>query len=216
MQPRLRPEVGLELSLNQPEEKLLNEEKRCYQAITEAAMFLAQVTRYDILYAVNQLARAMSKPAKADMETAKHLLRYLAGSTDFSIIYKQGGFRLAAFSDANWGNNPDNGRSTSSYIMMLANALISSKAGLQGLTAQSTMKAELVAAVLAVKEAVFCSNMMLELDFDETFGSMPLYFNNKHRSRSHRHGCQHRDLRLHSYPCTRLMIWSREAVSAVP
>ena len=46
----------------------------------------------------------MSKPSKAHMGAAKHLLRYLAGSTDFSITYKQGGFKLAAFSDANWGN----------------------------------------------------------------------------------------------------------------
>ena len=96
------PGVGPELSLNQPEEKLLNEEeKRRYQTITGAVMYLAQLTRYDILYAANQLARVMSKPAKAHMGAAKHLLRYLAGSTDFSITYKQGSLRLAAFSDAN-------------------------------------------------------------------------------------------------------------------
>ena len=137
--------VGPELSLNQPEKKLLNEEeKRRYQVITGAMMHLAQVTRHDILYAVNQVMGAMSKPGKLHMGAAKHLLRYLAGSPDFFIIYKQGGFRLAAFSDPNWGNNPNNGRSTSSYIVMLATAPISFKAGLQGLTAQSTMEAKLV------------------------------------------------------------------------
>ena len=177
--PAYTPGVGPELSLNQPEENLLNEEeKRRYQAITGAVMYLAQVTRYDILYAVNQLARAMSKPAKAHMGAVKHLLRYLAGSTDFSITYKQGGFRFAAFSDANRGNNPDNARSTSPYTVMLANAPISFKVGLQGLTAQSTMEAELVAAALAMKEAIFCSNIMLELAFDKSFGSVPLYIDN--------------------------------------
>ena len=49
---------------------------------------------------------------------------------------------------------------------------------LQGLTAQSTIEAELVAAVMTMKEAVFCSSMMLELDFDESFGSMSLYIGN--------------------------------------
>ena len=29
-----------------------------------------------------------------------------------------------------------------------------------------------------MKEAVFCSNMMLELDFDEIFGSVPLFSDN--------------------------------------
>ena len=97
------------LSLDQPEENLSNEEgKRRYQSITGGAMYLAQVYQYDILYTVNQLTRAISKPSKARMGAAKHPLRYLAGSTDFSMTYKQGGFKLAAFSDANWEANPDN------------------------------------------------------------------------------------------------------------
>ena len=77
----------------------------------------AQVTRYDIGYAVNQLARGMSNPSKAHMAAAKHLLRYLTGTTDHVITYSQGGFQLTAFSDANWGNNPDNGKSASSYLI---------------------------------------------------------------------------------------------------
>ena len=118
-------------------------------------------------------------PAKTQMGAEVDLLRYLVGSTDFFIAYKQDYFRVASFSDANWGNNPDNGWSTSSYIVMLANAPISFKVGLQRLTAQSSMEAELVGAALAKKEeAVFCSNMMLELGFDKSFGSVPLYIDN--------------------------------------
>ena len=84
---------------------------------------------------------AVSKPAKAKIGTAKQLLRFLAGSTDFSITYKEGGFRLSTFSGSNGGNNPDNGRSTLSYIVTLASAPINIKVELQGLTAQSTMEA---------------------------------------------------------------------------
>ena len=86
-----------------------------YQAITGFVMYLAQITRYDVMYTVCQLARAMSKPSKAHMGAAQ----YFAGTTDFSIVYKRGGFKLSAFSDANWGNNPDNGKSTSAYLVML-------------------------------------------------------------------------------------------------
>ena len=50
-----------------------------FQAIVGSVIYLAQVTRYDILFAVNQLARAITKPSKAHMAAAKHLLRYLAG-----------------------------------------------------------------------------------------------------------------------------------------
>ena len=87
--PAYTPGVGNELSLDQPEETLLNkEDKQRFQAITDSMMYLGQVTRYDILFSINQLARAMSKPSKAHMAATKHLLCYQAGTTDFAITYK--------------------------------------------------------------------------------------------------------------------------------
>ena len=63
--------------------------------------------------------------------------------------------------------------------MTLANVPIIFKVELQGLTAQSTMDAELVGAALIMKgEEIFCSNMMLEMGFNESFGSVPLYIDN--------------------------------------
>ena len=77
------PGYGPELSTKQPEDTLLNEEEtQRYQAITGSVMYLAQITRYDIMYSTCQLARAMSRPSKVHMGAAKHLLRYLAGTTD--------------------------------------------------------------------------------------------------------------------------------------
>ena len=72
---------------------------------------------------------------------------------------------MTAFSDSDWGNNPDNGKSMSCYIMMLSRAPVSFKSGVQSITAMSTIEAELVASALAMKEAVFRSNMMTELGF---------------------------------------------------
>ena len=70
-------------------------------------------------------------------------------------------------------------RLTPSYIVTLTDAPTIFKVGLQGLTTQSTMEAKLVAAALAMKdEAVFFPNMMLELDFDKSFGSVPLHIDN--------------------------------------
>ena len=64
------------------------EDKKHYQSITGATMYLGQVSRYDILLTVNQLAMAISKPLQAYMEAAKHQLRYLIGSVNFSVTYK--------------------------------------------------------------------------------------------------------------------------------
>ena len=102
------PGVGKVLSLDQPEERLLNkEETPRFQAITDSVMYFVQVTRYNILCAVNQLARAMSNPSKAHMAAAEHLLCYQAGTVDFAITYKKGGFKLTAFSNADWGNTAE-------------------------------------------------------------------------------------------------------------
>ena len=48
----------------------------------------------------------------------------------------------------------------------------------QSLTAMSTMEAELVAAALAIKEAAFCSNMLIELGFGKEVEKVPLYIDN--------------------------------------
>ena len=74
-------------------------------------MYLAQITRCDIMYSTCQLARAMSRLSKVHVGVARHLLRQLSG-TNFTLVYKKGGFKLTAFSDSNWSNNPDNGKST--------------------------------------------------------------------------------------------------------
>ena len=57
-------------------------------------------------------------------------------------------------------------------------APVSFKSGLQSLTAMSTMEAELVAAAFAMKEVIFCTNMMTELGFGSEFRSAPLYIDN--------------------------------------
>ena len=125
-------------------------------------MYLGLVVRYDISYSVNQLTRALAKSSKSHMPATKHLLRYLARTTDFTVRYKQGGFNLTTFSDANWGNNSDNGNSRSPYLVFLASAPISFNVGLQELT-------DFVATALIMKEAMFCSNMIKKLGFGTRF-----------------------------------------------
>ena len=57
-----------ELSVTQPDDTLLaSEEIKLYQAIVGSVMYLRTCSRFDIIYAVSQLTRAMSKPAKINM-----------------------------------------------------------------------------------------------------------------------------------------------------
>ena len=64
--------AGAESFLKQSDTMLLDSTGiELYQAITGSLMFLSQCTRYDIIYTVNQLARAMSKSFKLHMTAAK-------------------------------------------------------------------------------------------------------------------------------------------------
>lgn len=105
----------------------------------------------------------MSKSSNAHMGAAKHVPRYLAGTINFDITYKRGGITPTAFSDANWGSDPYNVNAIVHLIM--SNGPVSLKEGLQGITAQLTMEAELFAAALliAIREAVYRANMMEQL-----------------------------------------------------
>ena len=66
----------------------------------------------------------------------------------------------------------------SPYIIRMAKAPVSFKPGLQSLTVMSTVETELVASALAMKEVVFCTNVMTKLGFGSEFSSMPLYIDN--------------------------------------
>ena len=52
------------------------------------------------------------------------------------------------------------------------------KVGIQGLTARSTMEAELLAAALAMKGAVYCTGMMGEVGFEEMFKCVSIHIDN--------------------------------------
>ena len=168
------PGYGPELSAEQPEDKLLGAgaTKLC-QSITGSLVYLAQCTRYDLCYAVNQLTRACNKPAEIHMTAAKHALRYLRGTTGLPIVYKQGQFRMVSYTDASFGANPDNRKSTTGYLFFLGGELISFVSKTQSLTAQSTVESELQALSYGAREAVYLSNFLIELGF-KTFSSVPI------------------------------------------
>ena len=158
------PGYGQELSSEQPEDKLLGAQGiKLYQSITGSLLYLAQCTRYDLYYAVNQLTRACNRPAEVYMTAAKHVLRYLRGKPDLPITYRKGQLRLVSYTDASFGANPDNRKSTTGYLFFLGGAPISFGSKTQSLTAQSTVESELQALSYGAREGVYLSNFLTEL-----------------------------------------------------
>ena len=119
-----------------------------------------QVTRFDICYAVNQLARACSRPSSLHTGVAKLVLRYLKGCPDVVITYRKGKSLLVGYGDASFATDPDTQKSTTGYIFMMGGAPVSFRTVTQTLTAQSTVEAELIVFNYTARETVYLSNLL--------------------------------------------------------
>jgi hypothetical protein len=99
-----------------------------YVSAVGALMYLAIATRPDIAHTVGVLCRFMSKPGPAHWKAAKHLFRYLRGSVDYRLTYApdpSSSQLFTTYSDADHGGNPDNGRSTSAYVVKMGTGAVS-------------------------------------------------------------------------------------------
>ena len=83
-------------------------------------------TRPDICYVVNQLSQAMFKPTKIFWKAGKHVLRYLRGTSEYGLWYRQmDGVKLHGFRDTDWARIPTERKSTSGGIFSIGSTIVS-------------------------------------------------------------------------------------------
>lgn len=78
---------------------LLREDVEMYRSIASARLYLSQVTRYFLCYAVYELAEGMSAPTITHLIAAKRGPRYVWGKPSLKLVYG-GKAKLTAFCDA--------------------------------------------------------------------------------------------------------------------
>eukprot|EP00253_Pinus_taeda_P020348 PITA_20348 len=73
-----------------------------------------------------ELSRAMVQPTKLFWKAAKHVLRYLRGTSHSGLWYKRTeGVKLQGFTDVDWVGSPSDQKSTSRGIFNLGSAAVS-------------------------------------------------------------------------------------------
>ena len=75
-------------------------------------------TRPDIAFAVGYVSRFLEKPRQEHLVAVKHLLRYIAGTTEYSLVYPKlssGDNNLIGYSDNDMGGDVDERRCTGSF-----------------------------------------------------------------------------------------------------
>ncbi|XP_036322088.1 secreted RxLR effector protein 161-like [Rhagoletis pomonella] len=96
-----------------------------YQAAVGSLLYLAQCTRPDIAFAVNDVCGFNSNYNVSHWKAVKRIMRYLKGTRDYNLKYSSNGSpQLHGYSDADWAPDIDKRRSCTGYLFKMSNAAI--------------------------------------------------------------------------------------------
>jgi hypothetical protein len=136
-----------------------------YLRLVGRLMYLMLFTRPDLCHAVGLLSRFGSNPGWEHWMAAKRILRYLKGTMNHGITYRQSSlpFEITCYTDADWGEDPDTRRSVSGMVSVLAGGAVSWSSKRQSTVAQSTLEAEYMAAASATREVLWLRKLMADI-----------------------------------------------------
>eukprot|EP00253_Pinus_taeda_P013516 PITA_13516 len=111
-----------------------------------------------------ELSQAMVRPTKLFCKVAKHVRRYLRGTSQYGFWYRRiEGVKLQGFTDADWAGSPSDRKSTLGVIFNLASAAVSWYSRKQRSVALSSTEAEYMAASQAACEAIWMWKILVGL-----------------------------------------------------
>jgi hypothetical protein len=131
-----------------------------YRAVVGSLQYLTQTTRPDLAYSVGVASRQTANPTAESWLAIKHILAYLAGTTDYGLRYHlpqddSDTADIVGWTDSDWAGSKSDRKSTSGFVFCYAGAAISWKSKKQTVVARSTAEAEIVALDLATREALW-------------------------------------------------------------
>ena len=145
----------------------LEVERYPYSALVGSLLYIAGCTRPDISHAVGVLTRHMSAPGKEHWKAAKEVVRYLAGTADYGLVFGDGRVDegLIGYTDADHAGCVESRRSTTGFVFSLHGGPVSWSSKFQRTVAVSTMEAEYVAASEGVKEALWLRQLLCDMGY---------------------------------------------------
>lgn len=134
-----------------------------YQEAIGSLMYAAQLTLPDICYALSMLSKFNRNPGMPHWNAVKRVLRYLKGTINRKLVYRNSDEDLLGFCDADYARNIDDRRSVTGYTFIFAGAAISWCSKGQRTVALSTTEAELMAVVSTCQEALWLIRLECEI-----------------------------------------------------
>jgi len=134
-----------------------------YASVVGSLMYAMMCTRPDICFAVGMVSIYQSNSGQAHWKAVKRILRYLKGTADYKLNYQGKDLRLEGYSDADWGGDLDERKSTSGFVFLPNNGTIYWSSKKQKCIALSTMETEFVVLSAAIKEDVWLKRLLNHL-----------------------------------------------------
>ena len=189
----------------------LFEDINLFQSLIGKVLYIARMTRPDIQFAVNQLAKYNTRPRISHFNYGIQIIQYLFNTQNYCLTYsfsdsKKANFEIEAFTDSDFANSIVDRKSYSGYIIFVNNCPISWSSTKQNLVALSSNEAEIIAANETLRTILFIKNMIIEL-FELV--SLKAYLNTDNRGvilfaeRGINQRTKHLDIRLkHLFDCS--------------
>jgi len=130
-------------------------------------LYASNMTRLDITYAVNILARYTHTPYEAHLQAAMHVLRYLKGTPGLGLMFTKMKNPtekdiITAYADASYANDTTR-KSISGIIVKLYGNVVVWYSKRQSTTALSTTESEYMAISSALQEVLWMKQIILEM-----------------------------------------------------
>ncbi|GJU78745.1 hypothetical protein Tco_1275815 [Tanacetum coccineum] len=124
-------------------------------------------SRPDIMFAVCACARFQVTPKASHLHAVKRIFRYLKHQPKLGLWYpRDSPFELEAFSDSDYAGASLDRKSTTGGCQFLGRRLISWQCKKQTIVANSTTKAEYVAAAHCCGQVLWIQNQMMDYGFN--------------------------------------------------
>lgn len=136
-----------------------------YQEAVGCLLFLAQATRPDIAFAVNNVSRFNNNHAQIHWQAVKRIMRYLSATIAMKLRYMKGHTsNIQAYCDADWASDVDQRKSCSGFVIKMGSAAISWGSKKQTIVALSSTEAEYIALSTITREILWLKQLQVEID----------------------------------------------------
>ena len=142
---------------------------RDYQMRIGCLLWLAIMTRFDILYAVTMASRKSKSPSTRDLAAVNRILLYIAGTKDKGLKFQSNeGVILYATVDASYACHDDMKSHTGCTLHIGRNSgACQAMSKKQTITADSSTVAEFVATHIVTKEIKWARGFLLSVGFPQ-------------------------------------------------